>query len=201
MTQPNLLELAKQGDAQAIASLMNRQLQPKGITAKVTLKEACLQVMLESAQVPNRQALVAFIRKVITGLGAASIERAKIYGRQIGEEFPAWSDEFEVEFQKKLNSFPIKQSLDSDFYQTQDQDNNSKRKESVFDQKFIVALNNFIKWLTIKQCILGIAVFISIIILGQIQEDQNKARRQVCLLTSQTTEIVNNINIFSTTHS
>ncbi|WP_242063438.1 hypothetical protein [Nostoc sp. FACHB-892] len=41
MTQPNLLELAKQGDAQAIASLMNRQLQPKGITAKVALKDAC----------------------------------------------------------------------------------------------------------------------------------------------------------------
>ncbi|WP_277926746.1 MULTISPECIES: hypothetical protein [Nostoc] len=41
MTQPNLLELAKQGDAQAIASLINRQLQPKGITAKVALKDAC----------------------------------------------------------------------------------------------------------------------------------------------------------------
>ncbi|MEH1865108.1 MAG: hypothetical protein V7K69_08865 [Nostoc sp.] len=188
MTQPNFLELAKQGDAQAIASLLNRQLQPKGITAKIALKDGCLQVMLESAQVPNQQALVAFIRKDITSLGAASIERAKIYGRQIGEEFPAWSDEFEVELQKKLNSFPIKQSLDSDFYQTRAQENNSKIKESVFDQKFTVALNNFIKRLTIKQCILSIAVFISIIILGQIQEDQNKARRQVCLLTSQATE-------------
>jgi hypothetical protein len=31
-TQPNLLELAKQGNAHAIAALMNRQLQPKGIT-------------------------------------------------------------------------------------------------------------------------------------------------------------------------
>lgn len=92
---PNILELAKQGDAQAIASLMNRQLQPKGITAKVALKDACLQVMLESDQVPNQQALVAFVRKGITGLGAVSIERAKIYGRQIGEEFPAWNQEFE----------------------------------------------------------------------------------------------------------
>jgi len=78
MTQPNLLELAKQGDAQAIASLMNRQLQPKGITVKVALKDACLQIMLESAQVPNQQALVAFVRKGIVGLGAASIERVGV---------------------------------------------------------------------------------------------------------------------------
>jgi hypothetical protein len=96
MTQPNLLELAKQGDAQAIASLMNRQLQPKGITVKVALKDACLQIMLESAQVPNQQALVAFIRKGITGLGAASIARVKIYGRQAGEDLTVWTEEFEL---------------------------------------------------------------------------------------------------------
>ncbi len=51
-----------------LASLMNRQLQPKGITVKVALKDSCLQVMLESAQAPNQQALIAFIRKGITGL-------------------------------------------------------------------------------------------------------------------------------------
>jgi DNA-binding transcriptional regulator YhcF (GntR family) len=113
MTQPNLLELAKQGDAQAIASLMNRQLQPKGITAKVALKDACLQIMLESAQVPNQQALVAFIRKSIVGLGAASIERVKIYGRQTGEEFPAWNQEFELVVHASSTQSPI--NTDSTF--------------------------------------------------------------------------------------
>jgi uncharacterized protein (DUF697 family) len=95
-TQPNLLELAKQGNAQAIATLMNRQLQPKAITAKAAIKEGCLQIMLESAQVPNQQALVVFIRKGITNLGAEPIKKVKVYGRQIGEEFPAWNEEFEV---------------------------------------------------------------------------------------------------------
>ncbi|BAZ03806.1 hypothetical protein NIES3974_04360 [Calothrix sp. NIES-3974] len=37
MSQPRILELAKQGNAQAIAYLINQQLQPKGITAKVTI--------------------------------------------------------------------------------------------------------------------------------------------------------------------
>ena len=113
MTQPNLLELAKQGDASAIASLMNRQLQPKGITVKVALKDACLQIMLESAQVPNQQALVAFVRKGIVGLGAASIERVKIYGRQTGEEFPAWNQEFELVVHASSTPSPI--NTDSTF--------------------------------------------------------------------------------------
>ena len=96
MTQPNILKLAKQGDTQAIASLMNRHLHPKGITAKVAFKDACLEVILESAEVPNRQTLVAFIRKGLTGLGAASVERVKVYGQQTGKEFPAWSKEFDL---------------------------------------------------------------------------------------------------------
>ncbi|MEH1865110.1 MAG: hypothetical protein V7K69_08875 [Nostoc sp.] len=96
MTQPNILELAKQGDVDAIASLMNRHLHPKGITAKVAFQDAWLEVTLESAQVPNQQILVAFIRKGLTGLGAASIENVKIYGQQTGKKFPAWTKEFNL---------------------------------------------------------------------------------------------------------
>ncbi|MGV0106583.1 hypothetical protein NSTCB13_05403 [Nostoc sp. DSM 114160] len=96
MIQPNILKLAKQGDAEAIASLMNRHLHPKGIKAKVALQDACLEVTLESAQVPNQQILVAFIRKGLTALGAASVERVKIYGQQTGKGFPAWSKEFDL---------------------------------------------------------------------------------------------------------
>ncbi|MDZ8034101.1 MULTISPECIES: hypothetical protein [unclassified Nostoc] len=96
MTQPNILKLAKQGDAEAIASLMNRHLYPKGINAKVAFQDACLEVTLESAQVLNQQILVAFIRKGLTALGAASVERVKIYGQQTGKEFPTWSKEFDL---------------------------------------------------------------------------------------------------------
>ncbi len=94
--QPNLLQLAKQGDPEAIAALMNRSLQPKGISAKVAFKDGCLQIMLESAQVTNQQALVAFVRKGITSLETALIERVKIYGKCLGEEFPVWNQEFEL---------------------------------------------------------------------------------------------------------
>lgn len=96
MTQPNILELAKQGDAKAIALLLNRQLQPKGITAAASLKDGCLQVMLEAIEVPSQQVMSAWVSKSIAGLGAASIEKVKVYGRQTGAKVPAWSQEFEV---------------------------------------------------------------------------------------------------------
>ena len=100
MTQQNILELAKQGDAKAIALLLNRQLQPKGITATVALKEGCLQVMLEAVEVPSQQVLAAYVSKSIAGLGAASIEKVKVYGRQTGAKVPAWNQQFEVAGQK-----------------------------------------------------------------------------------------------------
>ena len=53
--QQNLLELAKQGNSRAITALINRSLQPKGITAKVNLKGSCLQTpgSLISKEVPQ----------------------------------------------------------------------------------------------------------------------------------------------------
>ncbi|WP_334967568.1 hypothetical protein [Nostoc sp.] len=92
MTQPNLLELAKQGDAQAIASVINYLLQPKGITAKVILKDDCLQVMLESFQVPEQESSVTFIRKLIIKLEVKPIKSVKIYGKRKGQTSVAWID-------------------------------------------------------------------------------------------------------------
>ncbi|MEH2326258.1 MAG: hypothetical protein V7K32_22395 [Nostoc sp.] len=96
MTQPNLLELARQGDVEAIASLMNRHLHSKGINAQVAFQDTYLEVILESDQVLNQQILVAFIRKGLTALGSASIEIVKVYGQETGKEFPAWSREFNL---------------------------------------------------------------------------------------------------------
>jgi hypothetical protein len=49
-TQPNLTQLAKQGNAKAIPALMNCQLQPKDITAKTmhTHKDCWLGMILEA---------------------------------------------------------------------------------------------------------------------------------------------------------
>jgi hypothetical protein len=85
--QPSLKELARQGNPKAIAALLNRSLQPKGITVKVALDQRCLQVMLISAQVPAIE-LVQVIRDGLSRLGVESIEQVKIYGKQVGEDIP-----------------------------------------------------------------------------------------------------------------
>jgi len=94
--QPNPLELAKQGNEQAIAFLINRSLISKGITAKTALNNGCLQVMLEAAPIPDKQTLAPFIYRGVKGLGVASVQKLKVYGRQAGETRPAWSQEFEL---------------------------------------------------------------------------------------------------------
>ena len=66
--ESNLLELAKQGYSNAIATLINRSLQPKGITAKAGIDENCPQIMLESNQVPDKQALTIFVTPGATNL-------------------------------------------------------------------------------------------------------------------------------------
>jgi hypothetical protein len=94
-SQPNLLELAKQGDARAIATLMNRSLQPKGMAAKVAFKDGCLQVMVEASQVPDEKAMVTFVQKGIISLEAKSIKNIKVFGKQT-EKPVAWTRNIEL---------------------------------------------------------------------------------------------------------
>lgn len=113
----NLLDRAKQGDAQAIAAIMNRHLQPKGITAKTTFNEGVLQVMLEADELPNQQALTKFVRQGVTNLKSELIHTVKVYGKQVGEDFPGWNEEFQLltaqEFSFTQNNPVDSETLDS----------------------------------------------------------------------------------------
>lgn len=96
MTQANIQELAKQGDAKALATLWNRQLQPKGIAVKTNLASGCLMVIAESKDVPDQALLVDFIRKSITNLKIDVIGRVAIQGRVAGNATPAWREAFDL---------------------------------------------------------------------------------------------------------
>lgn len=95
-TQANILALAKQGDATAIAALINRALNPKGIAVKADLQKSCLHLFLESSQVPNQHALVPFICQGMTSLRVKSIKTIKIYGRKVGEKPYVWQQEVDI---------------------------------------------------------------------------------------------------------
>lgn len=115
MTQSNLLQLAKQGDAKAIAVLLNQSLKSKSITAKASRKDDCLHILLEAVQIPQQQAMVSFIRNGLIKLEVESIETVKVYGRQTGEESPAWSQKFELVSQPEIPSIsePIDDQISS----------------------------------------------------------------------------------------
>lgn len=96
MTESTILQLAKQGDPDAIATLMNRSLQPKGMTAKAERVDDSLHVLLEADQVPNRSALTAFVQAGLQRLGVSSIHSVTVLGKQISADEPAWSQEIEL---------------------------------------------------------------------------------------------------------
>jgi RsiW-degrading membrane proteinase PrsW (M82 family) len=94
MPQPDWRKLAQQGDPEAIALLLNRSLQPRGVKAKILLRENCLKILLASTRPLEQQAFVQFIQKQISSLGLDSITLVKVYGQQIGEAAPTWYQEF-----------------------------------------------------------------------------------------------------------
>jgi hypothetical protein len=96
-TQRQLLEQAKQGEPRAIALLIANSLEAQGIAVKTNLKGDCLRVMLESSQVPNQSTMVAFIRRGMMKLGAASIKTVKVYGKLAEASTLAWSQDIDLE--------------------------------------------------------------------------------------------------------
>lgn len=111
MSQQNPLELAKQGNPNAIAALINRNLKPRGVTAKVSRKDDCLRIMLESNGVPNQDSLVGFIRSGVLKLGVSGINTLQIFGRQVGDEVPVWSQTISLKAPpSSINQQPISES-------------------------------------------------------------------------------------------
>jgi hypothetical protein len=96
MTQPTVLELAKQGDPQAIATLMNRTLHTQGMNARVARQGDRLLIMTEADHVPNRMVMTNFVRNGINGLELDSIRLIRILGKKTGDDQAAWVQEIEM---------------------------------------------------------------------------------------------------------
>jgi len=94
MPPKNLRELAKQGDPEIIAQIINHSLQKKGIQVQVIRTNATLEVTLESGQLANqKEVLVQFIRNGIDKLGVESIHTVTVYGVPTGKTAPVWEEE------------------------------------------------------------------------------------------------------------
>jgi len=94
MTQTPLVVQAKEGNPSAIAALLNRALQPKGMTATAQLEGNCLTVELSSAQPIHQANVMAFIQQGMNRLQPQRIQTVIVFAQtdQVGEF--AWMESF-----------------------------------------------------------------------------------------------------------
>ncbi|WP_156341357.1 hypothetical protein [Pseudanabaena sp. 'Roaring Creek'] len=97
MTQLSVMDLAKQGDPHAIATLINRSLASKGIHAEAVIEAECLKISLQAAQIPNQKAVVTIIHRGMSVLQVTQIKRVKIFTYRSDNHYLAWQHEINLD--------------------------------------------------------------------------------------------------------
>lgn len=108
ITQQSLPEQAKQGDTAAIAALINRHTQPKGITVRVNIARGSVLVIAEAEAVPEKSSLAPFIARGIKKLAISGVEQLVIQGRAAGSKMPAWREIFPLKEKSAIAQQPKK---------------------------------------------------------------------------------------------
>lgn len=92
MVNSNILDLARQGNPEAIAKLMNKSLRVKQITVVVSLIDDCLNILASGVEPPNRTFLVNFIREGMEKLNIEKVRRVRVRAFQKGVKAPVWQE-------------------------------------------------------------------------------------------------------------
>jgi hypothetical protein len=117
MTQLSVMELAKQGDPNAIAALINRSLTSKGIHASAELESPqCLKISLQASQVPSQKAIVTIIHRGMMVLQIEQLKSVKIFTYCSDNNYLAWRYEIILNnnFDESLPNPQIVKSTESD---------------------------------------------------------------------------------------
>jgi hypothetical protein len=93
MTRSSLLEQAREGDAAAIAALLQSSLKSQGIVVRGERESYCLRLWLTASPAPAQPTTVAYVRRAIERLQVPTLGVLQIYGEQTGFTQPAWSEE------------------------------------------------------------------------------------------------------------
>lgn len=115
MSQQSLLQLAKQGNTDAIASTINYLLIDQNINATASIDNSCLKIILESQEIIDQKSLAPFIHKLVVKLEIITIDLLEIYAIKTGENLPLWT-----------TSVPL--SLDTDNFKNQGQPKRTNHK-------------------------------------------------------------------------
>jgi hypothetical protein len=97
VNQQDILNLAKQGEAKAIAFLITQALHGFGVTAKGSSENDGLHLLLEGHQLPAQDACIRVTIKGLQRLQPNNVHSLTIYGRQYGQQLPAWTQKIELQ--------------------------------------------------------------------------------------------------------
>lgn len=98
MSQAFTLHRARQGDKQAIITLLNQSLNYKRTQIKdVIIEDNCLQLILKSRQVPNQHKLIPFLEDEVGSLEIKGIDKVRLIATVEGNDKSAWESEFNVQ--------------------------------------------------------------------------------------------------------
>lgn len=92
MTQPSIIELARGGNPDAIALLMNQALTTYAIQVRVKRWESRLVITAIADPVPDRAFVLQFVRQGMANLGATGLQTVVIMGCRAGSLAPVWEE-------------------------------------------------------------------------------------------------------------
>ena len=111
MVQYRFIQLARQGNSKAIATLLNNKLHSKGINAKVSVVNNCLYILLESDELPERSIIIYIVRNQLLEVKLDAIKIVKLSFKRYIDKYPTWGQTFDL----KLNSLSsLKSAVFSD---------------------------------------------------------------------------------------
>ncbi|MEN9214808.1 MAG: pentapeptide repeat-containing protein [Gloeomargarita sp. DG02_4_bins_56] len=111
MNVANLLQRAKLGDTEAIATLMTQALTAQGVTAQAKLRQGCLEVVLSAPHPPDQRSCLHIIRQGLTRLEVPSIRTVKVYALKSGEAFPEWMEVFSMDAPADVRATPSRPAV------------------------------------------------------------------------------------------
>ena len=95
MSDPKI-ELAKQGNSQAIALLIAEKLTSATIISH-EIEERCLKLAIAINETAQQSEIVASIRATIASLELDCLDRVELTGQQAGQTIPQWHQEFTLD--------------------------------------------------------------------------------------------------------
>ncbi len=94
-SQINLMEMAKHGDLNALAALMNRSLKVHGIFAELNLAKGCLVVSAMFEQTaPNKMSLVDMLKRGLANIHPKGVQRVMVQAMSIRDRSISWQAAF-----------------------------------------------------------------------------------------------------------